>query len=1695
MISAKKRRSRRLWREFLQHISGPLHSRTDRNTYTSIKKRVEKRGESSCCISHKVDVFVSHDSITTAHQDMKGKYQRDSGSRKQRSSSLAAPGPYMGLCESRSLHLVPCLCGEKWGNSGGCWGRQKGGEHLAIIKSLEKIRFVENQTEGLLEMIQSLRKHGMDTEGSRDRAEEWVKLGALGHMVDIASQLDIEVDESRVRLVCVATAVLLRACPGDAVTIYKFLECVWGAISQRAAGRGAMAVYRLFFTMLDQPEIRQAAIEAGFVNLLQARFRLLSSENGLGGCRVTAGGDAGMGGRFRDDLFRWQSSSGVERISRQPSSRSCHPVPRLNLGWRGSWRRGPSEGLSEPSFDEGKYAGLCNTNTRGTSNRGLFVAAELRMKLVPPSSQVSFGRRISSPGNFEPTLRSHGLFNKLASGKCDAAAEDTLLLWEQVQHCTFHSFGDPRIAWDLPKDLLFSDTSTKGVLMEKTALLEACLILSPMGHPGGAGLIADPTDMVIEEMCSMAENGRVERGLVKCCGALMGEYSASLARVGVGTEAAEVLPDENWAKSVDRFMSFVGQRIRTLLEEGKSSGVFPDVAPYINLLRMYLKDSPSIQPATSFLAELGGVFGGVERSLVAHGNYKVQSWPSAQLKTFSELLKLYIIVLERTGHSRRAESFVKRLMRDQVFLHLVREYGKWLVWHGRHEDVSGEERETWHGVLWSFLTELMVAVEKQINLAASGEESEKQNIGWEHCFRKGERELSVQDLKQWEFLLRAKTGFVSLVLANRKWGHAGEGMDRSIHAKVVGFVKAWFSVPDSVYRDTLLVNFYIQLHAHRFRSMYERTAQDLAPEEWELCNLHLEVVLTIIKHRQSHVLAQLQHFKFVEYLTEEISTELKRTELVPVANANGPPGGRFPEIFDPLFQKSRSLSSVSDGWDSAIAARDRSWGNNLKLQKFKLESQKLGAKQRAREEEMSIEEIEKIVYDRDSTRTRGVDVFKKMGILTSPPASVESLETIKVPDLHTNRWSSPLKNSGAGRCKYDLPSQSTLAEWSREETSEGEESPGQHKNSGRERMGSHSSGSVFSEGESDEDDDEGLPPSRIVRRPFCVPPLALKSFKKPPESPSNASDGIPSAPTCSADLSPRIERNDAVHATVVDILLEYFLLADETQGSQRARHDLMSFLGDLSRTLFHHLNAHQRFGDLEKRLKDSARLDGTRKMLLLRMFLTSGFDISPYKPVDRIHHGERAQVQRCHVLTQGDGIPSTCVVKAQDFPMDHALHRCILDMLSEIAVLQKMRSVEGFCQLYDFGASAESIFLVMKDYPCSLLEWRNRVLPKQEPHSIRLLLRIFRDILCGVEKMHSASIVHFDLKCSNILLDPDAADDQFWNPDTEMPPFSSVISDFGEARCYEGKQAAATGRHRGTEQYQSPEMLKLRPNSSGDFDRRQTEKGAGFPCDVWALGCLLYEMITGEVLQLETVFMKFYCRVTGSGVPVIDEAKARLLHESYRSEIIQLLEFILVRDQNWRPSIARVIERVDEILNKNTLPAFEPMHNTLGLKTAADCSKEKAVFRDGLSLGLGMTDLTERVSVFLGSDMHKVLDSTFLLRNGVSTILLTKDERCGENGGGVSENVVLGMCSRMNIEGVFLVDLAKDEWDGEMSGMKKNMGLEKKLVGMDESKQGRVLICGSRWCVGLVDFTVMVLNKLEGMSNFDALLTIKREGL
>jgi len=138
----------------------------------------------------------------------------------------------------------------------------------------------------------------------------------------------------------------------------------------------------------------------------------------------------------------------------------------------------------------------------------------------------------------------------------------------------------------------------------------------------------------------------------------------------------------------------------------------------------------------------------------------------------------------------------------------------------------------------------------------------------------------------------------------------------------------------------------------------------------------------------------------------------------------------------------------------------------------------------------------------------------------------------------------------------------------------------------------------------------------------------------------------------------------------------------------------------------------------------------------------------------------------------------------------------------------------NLCTVYEVGTSDEG-WLFMAMALCNGETLRAK-LRREGPLSVGETLEIARQIAEGLQAAHAAGIVHRDLKPGNIMLLPDG---------------TVRILDFGLAKARDHTLSGSSVRF-GTVSYMSPEQIR-----AGHLDGR---------ADLWALGVVLYEMLTGR---------------------------------------------------------------------------------------------------------------------------------------------------------------------------------------------------------------------------------------------------------
>ncbi|KAH6838072.1 mitogen-activated protein kinase kinase kinase 21 [Perilla frutescens var. hirtella] len=196
---------------------------------------------------------------------------------------------------------------------------------------------------------------------------------------------------------------------------------------------------------------------------------------------------------------------------------------------------------------------------------------------------------------------------------------------------------------------------------------------------------------------------------------------------------------------------------------------------------------------------------------------------------------------------------------------------------------------------------------------------------------------------------------------------------------------------------------------------------------------------------------------------------------------------------------------------------------------------------------------------------------------------------------------------------------------------------------------------------------------------------------------------------------------------------------------------------------------------------------------------------------ERLGHGSFAQVNLAAPRSRSSFLPPLMAVKSCGVSLSSSL-------LTEKNILEELRDCPEIIRCYGGSYSCENgekLYNVLLEYASGgsladkLKFSGDRRLPEVE------VRQYTKAILKGLHYIHKFGYVHCDIKLQNILLCADG---------------SVKIADFGLAKRADG--GAAGCELRGTPMYMSPEMVA------------GSKQGA--PADVWALGCVVAEMVSGS---------------------------------------------------------------------------------------------------------------------------------------------------------------------------------------------------------------------------------------------------------
>jgi Tol biopolymer transport system component len=225
------------------------------------------------------------------------------------------------------------------------------------------------------------------------------------------------------------------------------------------------------------------------------------------------------------------------------------------------------------------------------------------------------------------------------------------------------------------------------------------------------------------------------------------------------------------------------------------------------------------------------------------------------------------------------------------------------------------------------------------------------------------------------------------------------------------------------------------------------------------------------------------------------------------------------------------------------------------------------------------------------------------------------------------------------------------------------------------------------------------------------------------------------------------------------------------------------------------------------------------------MPLTPGVRLGPYQIVAALGAGGMGEVYRAHDSRLGRDV----AIKV--LPQDRAATPEMRARFEREARTISQLNHPHICTLYDVGRHEDTAFLVMELIEGETLAHRLARGPLPLPE----LIALGRQIAEALDRAHRAGVVHRDLKPGNIMLTRGGAKLMDFGLARAAGPTDSPAGGSRLATMTRMPAAAAPltaeGMLVGTFQYMAPEQLEGR-----DADPRS---------DLWALGCVLYEMATG----------------------------------------------------------------------------------------------------------------------------------------------------------------------------------------------------------------------------------------------------------
>jgi len=276
-----------------------------------------------------------------------------------------------------------------------------------------------------------------------------------------------------------------------------------------------------------------------------------------------------------------------------------------------------------------------------------------------------------------------------------------------------------------------------------------------------------------------------------------------------------------------------------------------------------------------------------------------------------------------------------------------------------------------------------------------------------------------------------------------------------------------------------------------------------------------------------------------------------------------------------------------------------------------------------------------------------------------------------------------------------------------------------------------------------------------------------------------------------------------------------------------------------------------------------------------------GQTISHYKIIDKLGEGGMGIIYKAEDLK----LKRTVALKVlpESFTQDEESKRRFIFEAQNASSLQH----NNICTIHEVDETPDGQFFIAMDY------YEGETLKSKigkEMLSLDEIIKIITQIAEGLNKAHKHGIIHRDIKPANIFI---------------IKEGTVKILDFGLAKKIDRTQFTRRGVKFGTTEYMSPEQIK------GEKVDHRT--------DIWSLGVLLYEMLTGQ-----HPFKADYEQAIVYLILNQEPEDVRNYRTDVTERLLSILEKLIVKEREDRyEDLTSLLEDLRKVSSKSEIESLE----------------------------------------------------------------------------------------------------------------------------------------------------------------------------